>query len=122
MSTRTLGIDALAAMHDRDRRHGIDPYAIRPGAPICLSPPPRLQIPRPDWDQEARQRAAREPVREPDPPIVTEDEQATPAPRQRKPQSTPNLDRWRETTAHDRRVRPLVDDQVPPPPWRDTRS
>jgi hypothetical protein len=48
-------------------------------------PPPSFEIPKPDWAAEERERRLREieSPTEPDPPLVVEDTETAPRPRQR---------------------------------------
>lgn len=84
----TLAQLAYAEMLERDQQNGINPFAVEPDEPVVLSPPPGLDVPAADWEQEAREQAAQAPLRalEPQP---REDQAARPA----KP--TPRLNRWR---------------------------
>lgn len=89
----TLGRLALAELHRRDEERGIDPFGID-RAPEPAAPPPRLVPPLiPPWTDPRDGSSYVTPVREPDPPLHTEDEKALPA----KPKAkTPNLDSVRE--------------------------
>jgi hypothetical protein len=95
-----MGLDALAAMHDRDRELGVDPTAIV-RTPDPPAPPLAQPLIIPPWDTSS----VVQPPREPDPPLVTEDTETKPAkPRPSKPKAaaTPNLDRWRKLLHGDR--------------------
>ena len=60
---QTLGLLALAELHERDRARGIDPRAYAATRHEPPAPPPasiRELMPAPDWEREERERQAAE--------------------------------------------------------------
>jgi hypothetical protein len=93
MSSMSLGAQALAELRRRDEERGVDPIAPTPTVMVRppAKPPEPLHIA--PWDGSSF-RDPPQPVREPNPPLHSEDEQTLPA-KPKPKSSTPNLDRWR---------------------------
>jgi hypothetical protein len=86
------GLDALSAMREEDERRGIDPTTF----PVVEHGPPPVP-PQPFYIPPFDTSSFRDPpapVREPDPPLHTEDTETLPAKPKAKSR-TPRLDAWR---------------------------
>jgi hypothetical protein len=88
---------ALAELWARHQELGLDPFRIdNPPAPPVVMPEP-LRLERPDWEQEARERAARErDARIAEATALLE--QTNPPPRPTPP-AAPTKSRWRRSPA-----------------------